>query len=55
MSLLAQAYAAAQEAASIAWVMLKADMDNPRLLVRYVRTLRRCERYRRALLHTLTP
>lgn len=36
----------AKERALIAWHIYRIDKENPRLLIRYVRTLNRCERLR---------
>jgi hypothetical protein len=43
------AFSAAVETAERLWAMLKADIKNPRLLARYIRSLRRCSRLREHL------
>lgn len=42
-------FSSAVEIAERRWVMLKADIKNPRLLARYIRSLRRCGRIRQRL------
>lgn len=44
-----QNFSAAVEIAERRWTMLRADKFNPRLLTRYVRSLRRCNRLREHL------
>ena len=44
-----QRFASAVEAAEMRWAQLKVDRENPRLMARYIRTLRRCDRLRTTL------
>lgn len=52
---LAERYKQAVTVAEMRWATLKADRDRyaPRLLMRYVRSLRRCQQLRQELSHLM--
>jgi hypothetical protein len=53
LQIVTEQFAAAVATMELAWTNLKADRENRRLLVRYIRALRRCERLRQTLDHLL--
>jgi len=49
LEILTADYSVAVESMELAWAMFKIEKENPRLLIRYVRSLRRCDRIRNRL------
>jgi hypothetical protein len=50
---LAERFKTACDVAEMRWAMLRSDKFEPRLLMRYVRSLRRCQHLRAELSHLM--